>query len=224
MSQEVDYYKYTRSGLVSWLSSKIRREIFDLFMATMRPTDRSLILDVGVTPNNERHESNFFEKLYPYKDRITAASIEDASRLEDIYPGLKFVMIKEGRLPFRDNEFDIAFSNAVLEHVGNRDRQKRFIEEMIRVSRKCFISVPDRIFPVEHHTALPFLHYLPQKLHRRLLIAFGKELYASEERLNLLTKKAFKSLFPSDVSLRISRVRLLFIPSNIIAVVNKEGL
>lgn len=223
MNQEVNYYKYTSSGLASLASSKIRRKIFDLFMETMEPTDNSLILDVGVTPNNERPESNFFENLYPYKNRITAVSIEDASNLEKLYPGLRFVMIKDGRLPFNDNEFDVAFSNAVLEHVGSRAQQRRFIAEMIRVSRKCFIAVPDRIFPIEHHTALPLIHYFPQELHRRLLRILGKELYASEERLNLLTKGIFKSLFPSNVKLKIMRTRLLLIPSNIIAVVTKEG-
>lgn len=222
-TKEVDYYKYTRSTLASRLSFRIRKEIFDLFMETMAPSKDSRVLDVGVTPNSERPESNFFEKFYPYKDKITAVSIEDASNLEGMYEGLSFVMLKGETLPFKDNEFDVAFSNAVVEHVGNRDKQRRFVEEVIRVSKRCFIAVPDRLFPVEHHTALPFIHYLPQDIHRKMLRILGKELYASEERLNLLTKRDFKSLFPEHVNLKIVRARLFGIPSNIVAVVSKEG-
>lgn len=224
MSQTVDYYKYTSSGILSTLSQKMRQTIFDMFMETMKPRKDSTILDVGVTPVSERPESNFFEKLYPYKDKITAASIEDASYLEDVYKGLKFVELDGKGLPFRDNEFDIAFSNAVVEHVGSRDNQKRFVEELIRVSKKCFIAVPYRLFPIEHHTALPLIHYLPQRYHRRLLKSLGKDLYASEERLNLLNRKDFRSLFPPEVKLKTLTIKLFGIPSNIIAVAYKDGL
>jgi len=190
----------------------------------MNPTCDSTILDVGVTPDNERPESNLLEKKYPYKDKVTAASIDDASNLEEIYNGLKFVLLDREPLPFCDNQFDIAFSNAVVEHVGSRDNQRKFVEEIVRVSKSCFIVVPDRMFPIEHHTALPFIHYLPQRLHRKLLRLMGKTLYASEETLNLLTKDVLISLFPDNVNIKIMRTKILGFPSNLIAIVNKEGI
>src|SRR5215469_9369494 len=62
-------------------------------------------------------------------------------------------------LPFADKGFAIATSNAVLEHVGSADHQALFVRELTRVARKVFISVPNRYFPVEYHTAIPFLHF-----------------------------------------------------------------
>lgn len=192
-------------------------------MENMDPTAESTILDIGVTSDIERIESNFFEKLYPYKHKITAASLDDATHLQNTYKDLKFIKLQDGEsLPFLDNEFDIAFSNAVVEHVGSKEKQQRFINEIIRVSRKCFISVPNRLFPVEHHTALPFIHYLPKNIHRKILKLLNKGFYASEERLNLLTKGDFKALFPNNVYVKCFSVRLFFIPSNIIAVVSGE--
>ena len=62
-------------------------------------------------------------------------------------------------MPFADKAFDIAVSNAVLEHVGAEQHQAAFVRELSRVARRVFISVPNRYFPVEHHTAIPLLHF-----------------------------------------------------------------
>lgn len=221
-NSEVDYYQYTSSDILFMISWKTRKTIFSLFMKHMTPAEFSTILDVGVTPNEGRGESNFFERLYPYKNRITAASIEDAQNIERRY-GVRFVRLKVGEgLPFKDNEFDIGFSNAVVEHVGSREKQRAFIEEIVRVSRKCFVSVPDRLFPIEHHTALPFIYYLPQTIHRKLLRTFGKVLYSTEETLNLLTQRDLNGMIPSACRREMISVRIFMLPSNIVAVIDKE--
>jgi len=43
--------------------------------------------------------------------------------------------IDGSNLPFNDDEFDAAISIATLEHVGNHEKQKKFIREAIRVSK-----------------------------------------------------------------------------------------
>ena len=87
---------------------------------------------------------------------------EDGSHLEERYPGLSYKQVQPGDpLPFRDAEFDVVFSNAVLEHVGSRSAQAAFVRELCRVGKAFFITTPNRWFPIEHHTGLPMLHYLP---------------------------------------------------------------
>ena len=222
MNENVDYYGYTKWSLLSGVSLRARKDMFSLFMDTMAPGPSSRVLDVGANCDNDRQESNFFEKFYPYKDRITAASIEDAGALEDIYKGLKFVRLKEGEgLPFADDEFDITFSNAVVEHVGSRERQRDFVRDVVRVGKKSFISVPYRYFPVEHHTGLPFIHWLPQDLHRNILRLIGRDLYATEGRLNLISKEDFRGFFPPDIRLSLRSVKVFIFPSNLVAVVEK---
>ena len=84
--------------------------------------------------------------------------------------------------------FDNATSNAVLEQVGGTENQKFFISELCRVASRVFVSVPNRFFPIEHHTALPFAHYEDTMFHFVCRIA-GKAEWSNEENLVLMTRK-----------------------------------
>lgn len=81
-------------------------------------------------------------------------------------PGLD-CPITEGdarELPFPDNSFDYVFSNAVIEHVGGRDGARKMLAESARVAKVgAFHTTPNRWFPIETHTQLPFLHWLPRE-------------------------------------------------------------
>jgi hypothetical protein len=219
MTMKSAYYMDTGNlPLASRASSLVRRKIFQLFWDVMRPSENTSILDLGVTSDEEHRESNFFEQLYPYKDRITCAGIEDASHVERVFPGTAFVPIAAGqKLPFHDGQFDVLFSNAVVEHAGSGNSQRFFISEALRVAKSFFITTPNRFFPVEMHTGLPLLHYLPKEAHRRVLANLGYGYWASESNLNLLGAREFRSLFPALIPVEIRNVKLLGIPSNLVA-------
>jgi SAM-dependent methyltransferase len=196
---------------------RARRRMYDAFVASLQPSADTTILDVGVTPDQVTEDSNFLEKWYPHAARITATSIEDASHLESKHPGLTFIQTSGEALPFADRQFDIAFSSAVIEHVGDRARQRRFVEEMLRVSKRFFITTPDRRFPIELHTFLPFVHWLPQPQHQRVLRAVGLHSWAKTENLNLLDEHDLRALFPAGVDPEIGGPRLLAMRSNLLA-------
>jgi hypothetical protein len=191
--------------------------MFERFLIILKPTPRCTILDLGVTAETGSPEANYFERWYPHKDRITCAGVEDAFHLRRLYPELSFRRIRPHEpLPFDGGQFDIVFSNAVVEHVGSTAQQQFFIEEAIRVSRRFFITTPNRWFPVEMHTALPLLHYLPPPLHRRVLSAIGHEYWATEDHLNLLDARSLRRLFGSR-KVTIATVRLGGVVSNLMA-------
>ena len=201
----------------SRISFFVRRKIFSSFMNVMNPGLHTLILDIGVTPDQKLPESNFFESLYPYKDRIIATSIENASFLEKEYPGVTFIQTEKDRLPFKDQSFDIVFCSAVLEHVGDKDRQRCFIQELLRVSRNFFIITPNRQFPVEFHTFLPVIHWLPQRTHQALLKKIRMDFWSRTQNLNLHTPRSLRALFPPHTHVRLLRIPLLGFPSNLVA-------
>lgn len=188
--------------LIERMSDSMRRKMFDKFMQELRPSQTNTIIDVGVT-DDQRLDSNFFEKLYPYKSQLTAVGMEDASFLETEYPGIKFVHADGLKLPFEDKSFDIACSFAVIEHVGCNANQRAFIKELCRVGKRVCITMPNRWYPIEFHTLVPLLHWLPPKQFRRILRLLRKPFFSYEENLNLLGKKDLLSLLEPGTSARV---------------------
>ena len=214
----IDYFSlgHPLSGLRSHYALKARRRMFDIFVEVFQPTAQTRVLDLGVTPDDSLPESNFFEQLYPYPNRLTVASIEDASSLEVRFPGVRYVKINGKSLPFAEGEFDIVFCSAVLEHVGNRENQRAFITEALRVGKGFFFTTPHRFFPLEFHTLIPIIHWLPQRWHQAILRALGQTFWAQTENLNLLTSSELVALFPACDVLNVRLIRLFGWPSNIL--------
>lgn len=119
--------------------------MFQRFVHIFGTDLRQTIVDVGVTSNETYALDNFLEVLYPHKKAITAVGLEDGSHLERKYPGLRFVRVQIGPLPFGDKQLDVAHSSAVIEHVGSRKNQTDFLRELWRVSRSgIFVTTPNR--------------------------------------------------------------------------------
>jgi hypothetical protein len=115
-------------------------------------------------------------------------------------------------------------SNATIEHVGNDNNQIKFIKESIRLSKKLvFISTPNRYFPIDFHTLLPFIHWLPKKIHRLILKKINLDFFSKEGNLNLLSIKNLREICSilKIKNYKITRVRLFFLTTNIILIIKK---
>ena len=212
-----DYFN--RGHPLHWLKARVatraRARMYRRVLALARPGRETRIVDVGVTPDLGIAYGNFFERWYPYPDCLTVCSTEDCSGLERRFPGLRFRLIRGDRLPFNDGEFDLAVSFAVLEHVGSTARQRRFVAELARIAPAFVAYTPYRYFPVEMHTFLPLVHWLPARWHRRLLRRLGLTFWAEEANLHLLSRREARALLPPSGS---GTARLLWTagwPSNI---------
>lgn len=218
--QAIDYFsrRHPLRRQASKIGFRARKAMYEMFVEQLRPTEADRVVDIGVTPDEEMIDSNFFEQLYPWRERITATSVEDASNIEQRFPGVTFVQTEPGRLPFEDAAFELAFCSAVVEHVGP-ENQKSFVAEVTRVAGGCFVTVPNRWYPIEVHTFLPFLHWLPRSTHRRLLRLLRRPFWADPANLHLLSAREFVALFPPEANVRILRKRTFGFTSNLVAVV-----
>jgi ubiquinone/menaquinone biosynthesis C-methylase UbiE len=138
------------------------------------------------------------------------------------YPKVKLIFGDGKNLDFPDNYFDIVFCNAVVEHVGEYQEQKKFIHEICRVGKKIFVATPNYWFPLDAHTLIPFAHWLPQKIKGKIYKMFGREYWADINHLNLLTAKDFISLFLENFKVKLYKQKILGFTSNLIAIVEKS--
>lgn len=175
------------------LAEANRARKFDAFMALIEPTAETSVLDVGFTGEEYREGDNYLEKHYPYPERITALGIDATEKFAARYPEVEVVTYDGLRFPFGDQEFDVCWSNAVLEHVGDRARQVLFLQEVRRVAKRAFVTTPNKHFPVELHTRTPLLHYLPAPLFEKYLAMTGKA-WATGDYMKLLSLKDVREL------------------------------
>lgn len=97
------------------------------------------------------------------------ASIARArARLYGVDDRCEFEIIGEGQaLPAPTGAFDLCICCSVLEYVTNPDARKLCVQEMVRVVAKggsLFMSVPNRLYPVEIHSRKLGWNYFPRLL------------------------------------------------------------
>ncbi len=201
--------------LADAISLRSRRRKLRLFLDELQPTAETSVLDVGADElafgeGDGCATLNFFEELYPWPERITALGLHDGNGFRERYPAVRYVQGDACALPFADGEFDVVFSNAVIEHVGDRERQRMLVLEALRVGRRVFLTTPNRRFPIEVHTRLPLVHWLPDALANHAYDLAGKG-FAKE--FHLLTRRTLASLFPG-------RVRVVSLGLKLVAIVD----
>ena len=201
--------------LADSISLRSRKRKLRLFLDELRPTAATSVLDVGADElgfgdGDGCATMNFFEESYPWPERITALGLHDGAGFRARYPDIPYIQGDACALPFADGAFDVVFSNAVIEHVGGHARQRQFVSEALRVGRRAFITTPNRRFPVEVHTRLPLVHWLPDAVSHRVYRATRKE-FATD--VHLLTRRSFAALFPG-------RVRIVNLGLTLVAIVD----
>ncbi len=162
---------------------------------------------------------NFLEEWYEHPTRLTALVMGDVSALAARYPNVHVQTGNGLNMPFGAKAFDIVFSNAVLEHVGDRAAQKQFVQECLRVGKRIFLTTPAREFPLESHTLIPFAHWLPLTWRNVIYRTLGRRHEGTPDALTLLSARSLKALFPKEAHVTILRQRLFGMTSVLIAIV-----
>jgi len=221
-STGIDYF-----GRGHWLtevqiaaSIRVRKKMFDSFCDFAGDLKGKTVLDVGATPDTQRADSNcMIPWLLAKGARVTLYSPENIDLLKPIFPAVEIMKTPEWEKLKSAEKFDWIISSAVIEHVGNQENQIRFLSDLADRARGLFVTTPARFHWMEFHTKIPFLHWLPKKMHRWILRLLGKNEWAKEDHLNLLSKGELtlvaRRALSSKFSAHLHSAWFLGMPSNL---------
>jgi hypothetical protein len=184
------------------LATRLRQKRFMLFARLLAAVPRPIrILDVGGT-------QIFWERMCFTNQPGVEVVMLNLSKTATTQANFSSTVGDARDMPdFADDEFDVVFSNSVIEHVGAYADQRRMAEEVMRVGKRYFVQTPNRYFPIEPHFLFPLFQFLPLALRVFLVRHFHIGWYpkipdkqaATREvaAIRLLTQRELTALFPN---------------------------
>jgi ubiquinone/menaquinone biosynthesis C-methylase UbiE len=195
--------------LIAPVHHKFRSQKCDLFFDALKPRPGDSLLDVG----GGTGILGEFARIYRYFTIVQVVNLDPQVIEEQGLEHVKCEVADGCSLPLPDRSFDWVFSNAVIEHVGGAYRQQRFAEEIQRVARKgYFVATPDRYFPIDPHTLLPFYQFLSQGWQRKVC-RFSPGYLRHYAPIDLLSVGSLHALFPGAT---VRKIGLRIFPNNLV--------
>ncbi len=207
------------------LALRMRQRRFELFRSLLKPGPEPFtILDVGGTPAFWRAMG--FDASSQYSVVLLNRTLPDR-----VPPGFRALVGDAADLSqFEDGEFDVVFSNSVIEHLGDFESQRRMASEVQRVGLQYFVQTPNRFFPLEPHYLVPCFQFFPVRVQVELIRRFDLGWYkkipdqsrAREHVLShrLLTAKEMAELFPAA---QLYREKVLGLTKSLISYGDSPG-
>jgi SAM-dependent methyltransferase len=199
------YRRFSDNSSKQSEATRLRRQRFQILLDMVKDYSGVVsILDIGGRPNY--WDTMLEGSALSQKFDITLLNYE-SSHLSTPHPRYK-VLIGDGRsMPqFRDQQFDIVFSNSTIEHVGDFDDQAQMASEVRRIGKQYYVQTPNRYFPIEPHFVIPFFQFLPIPVRAAIVQRFDLNGYARAttwqdaiekvSSIRLLTRAEMVQLFP----------------------------
>jgi len=220
-------------------SARARRRRAEYFCDTFEVTATTKILDLG--SGDGSNIAAILQNTPVCKGNVFIADIDHTAlqRGNRNYGFVGVLLGESGSLPFPDGFFDIVYCSSVIEHVTTpkhdvwrihsgsqfkqraRIRQRAFADEIRRVARQYFVQTPNALFPVESHSWLPLVGYLP----RRALVPLLKctntvWIKRTSPDWCLLQRREMRDFFPES---RIINERFLGLTKSFMAVLSDRA-
>ena len=216
-------YGINHNSYLDKIVVKKRTEIISLIKANINIDSINSCLDIGTTEDFDNFSSNMIIKKFStikIKKSISNQNIKSSFFNFTLKKSITDIFDDKDLKTFKS---DLVIASATIEHVGNFSNQLKMFDNIISLSNNYFvITTPNRFYPIDFHTKIPFIHWLPKTLHRFILRFVGLKYLSNEENLNLLTKKDLISITKNDkyrnIKFSIETIKLMGIVSNFVII------
>lgn len=186
------------------IAYKLRRERLRFFKDFIKDLERPLkILDLGGSDYHWRNTDIVNDKDF----HITIVNTE--SQNLDGIRNISFLKRDVNDLSFFDDkEYELVYSNSLIEHINDFKKQKRLASEIVRIGKHYFVQTPNYYFPIEPHFLYPFYQFKSDDAKTNLLMKrktgwFEKQTDEAEARklatsIRLLKKSELEEIFPGS--------------------------
>ena len=184
------------------ISRSLRNRRFDRFLSMLDRIPAPRIIDLGGTVEFWRERARLGRIA---EGEVTLVNLHDQSGGPDNVVWVEGDVTALDRFP--DMEFDAVFSNSVIEHVGNFERQAAMAREATRLAPLYSVQTPNYWFPLEPHFLMPAWQWLPVSVrvevvrrfrmgHQRARTPDARSARERVESIRLLKRSELVTLFP----------------------------
>jgi len=114
-------------------------------------------------------------------------------------------------LPFKDELFDMISLFPVIEHITNQELALKEAWRVLKSRGKLIIQIPNKFFPLELHSGLPFIFLFPSRIRGFILKKMG---YRWLTEISIPSKKRLKEIiYKINSSAKIHSEKIIYPPS-----------
>ena len=137
-----------------------RRSRVSFILSKVDVANKLKVIDIGCGVDGRS-----FDDYVPEDWKITGVDIHPEGRVHHRHPGFTYIRQDAQDLSrFRDQEFDLAVSIGMLEHITEESAFKRIVSEIRRVAKQYIVVVPYKYCWIEPHFGVPFFPLFPYSM------------------------------------------------------------
>jgi hypothetical protein len=215
------YVQFENSFFEKIIKNK-RLEMFNILKKKINIYKLNDLLDVGTTNDSDLKSSNMFCNMLEVIPIHKSVSNQAINNKRFKICKKKSITSNFNKKEIHQLKSDLVISSATIEHVGSLKNQIKKVNNMIKLSKKyILLTTPNRFFPIEVHTKLPLIHWLPKNIFRKILLLLGMSYFAYEKNLNLLNKNTLHiilSNFSKKINYNIYNIKFFGFVSNFLVI------
>jgi hypothetical protein len=147
------------------LLAYLRMLRFTFMLSKVFTKTKMKVIDIGCGIDGRS-----FVNYVPADWEIVGIDIIPKERVKHLHPDFTYIMMDAQDLRiFGSNEFDLAVSIGMLEHITDEVVFKRIVSEIRRIAKQYIVIVPYKYCWIEPHYGIPFFPLLSNSLQLALV-------------------------------------------------------